>query len=82
MNNISVVDFITIDTEGSEYEVLKGINFNKVHINIICIEDNYPGTEKSKKIVEHLINNNYVLKERLYQDFIYEHKNLKFSWEK
>jgi FkbM family methyltransferase len=82
MNNIKVIDFITIDTEGSEYEVLKGIDFKKVHINIICIEDNYPGTEKSKKIVEYLKNNNYVLKHRLYQDFIYEHKDLKFSWEK
>ena len=82
MNNIKVIDFITIDTEGSELEVLKGINFTKVHINIIIVEDNYPGTKKSKEIIEYLTKNDYKLKTRLYQDFIYEHKNLKFSWEK
>lgn len=39
--NISKIDFLSIDTEGSELEILKSINFETVIINIIAVENNY-----------------------------------------
>ena len=36
--NIKVIDLAIIDVEGSEIELLKGINFKKININYLCIE--------------------------------------------
>jgi len=36
--DITKIDFFSLDVEGNELEVLKGINFNDVDIKYICIE--------------------------------------------
>jgi FkbM family methyltransferase len=44
LNSISFskrIDFLSIDTEGSEYEVLQGIDFEKYHFSLIAIEHNW-----------------------------------------
>lgn len=43
--NIKKVDFISIDVEGAELQVLNSINFDKVNISVFMIENNY-GLEK------------------------------------
>lgn len=35
------IDFISIDTENTELDVLKGIDFNKYNIKILVVENNY-----------------------------------------
>jgi FkbM family methyltransferase len=40
-NNIDRVNYLSIDTEGSELQVLQGINFDKVFIDVIEVENNY-----------------------------------------
>ena len=39
--NIYNIDFLSIDTEGSELDILKTLDFNKFNIDVITIEDNY-----------------------------------------
>ena len=39
--DISHVDFLSIDTEGSELDILKTINFDALPIDVICVEVNY-----------------------------------------
>lgn len=39
------VDFLSLDTEGNELEILKVIDFNKVHIKAITVENNYQSPE-------------------------------------
>ena len=39
---VKEVHYLSIDVEGGELEVLKGINFDEVMIHIIDIENNYP----------------------------------------
>jgi len=56
------VDFLNIDLEGLEYEVIKSINFKKFKINLICIEildHNKLSKDKSKKIHQILKKNNF-----------------------
>ena len=56
------VDFLNIDLEGLEYEVIKSINFKKYKINLICIEildHNKQSKDKSKKILKILKKNNF-----------------------
>jgi FkbM family methyltransferase len=36
-----MIDFISIDTEGNEYDIIKSINFNVLDIKSLVIENNY-----------------------------------------
>lgn len=58
------IDFLSIDTEGSEFEILNGFNFKKYKIKLICIEHNY--VKKTRTLIrEYLTQKGYrqVLKE-------------------
>ena len=50
--------YISIDTEGSEYEILKSFNLNKFRPKFFTIEHNF--TENESKIDDFLITNGYV----------------------
>ncbi|WP_440670667.1 FkbM family methyltransferase [Candidatus Pelagibacter sp. HIMB1483] len=50
--------YISIDTEGSEYEILKSFNIEVYRPKLFTIEHNY--TENESKIDDFLISNNYV----------------------
>ncbi|MDA8905242.1 FkbM family methyltransferase [Candidatus Thioglobus sp.] len=55
---INKIDFFSLDVEGVELEVLKGINFDAVDIKYICVEV----WDKDKdKICNFLENKNYLL---------------------
>lgn len=41
LSEYPVIDFISIDTEGSEYEILKAIDFSKINVFAILVENNY-----------------------------------------
>ena len=41
-------DYLSIDTEGTEYEIIKGLNFDKYRPKIISIEHNYITNEREK----------------------------------
>jgi len=40
-NNITKVDFCSIDTEGCEYDIISSLDFNSIDIDIFLIENNY-----------------------------------------
>lgn len=50
------IDFMSIDTEGSEFEILKNFNFNKYSIKIICVEHNF--NHLKRKALFNLLSNN------------------------
>lgn len=39
--DIRHIDYLNIDTEGAEYSILKSIDFSRVHISVVGIENNY-----------------------------------------
>jgi len=67
------IDFLSLDVEGSEIEVLKGVNHNEYRFKLICIE-----SRDIKKITNYLEMNNYLFVEKLGGlDYLFKDKNFK-----
>jgi len=58
------IDFISIDTEGSEFEILENFDFTRYKFGLISVEHNYE-IAKRDKILSLLSKNNY---KRIFQD--------------
>lgn len=63
------IDYISIDTEGSELEVLQGLDFNRYSVGFLSIEHNFE-MEKKSAITEYLAPFGFkpVLEDFSYQD--------------
>ncbi|MCM1125478.1 MAG: FkbM family methyltransferase [Lachnospiraceae bacterium] len=68
--NIQHVDFMSIDVEGGEMDVLEGIDFETLDIYCILIENN-KGSKKAKKVRQYLIGKGYFLFGRLWLDDVW-----------
>jgi len=62
-NSLLIIDYLSIDTEGSEFKILKLLNFKKYIFKAITCEHNY--TNNRDRIYKLLTSNGYkrVLKE-------------------
>jgi FkbM family methyltransferase len=65
--NITHIDFVSIDTEGSENAIVKSIDFNKITIDVFVIENNY----NENNLQEYLILKGYELYHTIDSDDIY-----------
>ena len=57
-HDIRHVNYLSIDVEGAEFEVIKSIDFDKVFIDVIGFENNYQ--DVSKPIVKYLRDKGYI----------------------
>ena len=65
----NLIDFFSLDVEGFEDQVIKGINFNKYNFKFLLIETT------NDLVVNFLNNNNYSLIKKLsYHDLLFEYK--------
>jgi len=62
------IDFLDIDVEGHDFQVLKSINLRKYNVSVILIEIN----NKKKNITEFLLKNGYV-------EYMKEDRNVFFT---
>lgn len=58
-HDIKRIHYLSIDVEGAEFDVIRSINFDKIFIDVIEFESNYPDT--SIPIVKYLEEKHYVL---------------------
>jgi FkbM family methyltransferase len=58
------IDYISIDTEGSEFEILEHFDFSRYQFGLITVEHNYE-TEKREKLLSLLSKNHY---KRIFQN--------------
>ena len=73
-NNISIIDYCSIDVEGAELSILKTIDFSKTTILSFSIENNYQTSE-----VYDFLKDNYILYKKLEFDDIYINKNDRYG---
>ena len=65
----NLVDFFSLDVEGFEDQVIKGINFDKYNFKYFLIE------AKNEEVVNFLVNKNYALIKKLsYHDFLFKYE--------
>jgi FkbM family methyltransferase len=64
------IDYMSIDTEGNELNILQTIDFSKTKVNCLTIENNYD----DKAIGEIMKSNNYVKIKRLGDDDVFIRK--------
>ncbi len=74
-HHIKKIDFLNIDIEGGEYDVIKSINLNKYKIQVICIEIlEYNKIQKNnkKKIIRYLKKNNFKKVNKIRENYIFK----------
>ena len=76
-NNIEKVNYLSIDVEGAEFEVIKSIDFDKVFIDVIEFENNY-NDSNTHQIVEYLANKGYMIIPHQTLDIFMIHRNSEF----
>ena len=54
----AVIDYLSIDTEGSEFEILNAFDFSRHRFSVITCEHNF--SAQRQEIYERLVRNSYV----------------------
>lgn len=60
LHNVKKIDFISIDTEGTEIDVLKGFDFKKFDVKLFVVENNYEDLD----IEEFMLSKGYLKDQR------------------
>ena len=69
------IDYMSLDTEGSEFEILKNIDFSKYTIGYIDIEHNYIEPRRTQ-MRDFLLSKGYIYKAENRWDDIYIHNSI------
>ena len=77
-NKLYNIDFLNIDIEGHEFEVLKSVNFKKFNIKVICVElINFNKFSRNKKnqLISLLKKNKYKFVDKSEINYIFKKAN-------
>jgi FkbM family methyltransferase len=74
LNFPNQIDYLQIDTEGSELEILSSIDLTKYKIEYICIEDNL-GLKGDNTYHKFMLELGYILVHKEAQDSLYKKAN-------
>lgn len=70
-NKVEVIDFLSIDTEGGELDILKSIDFTTLKINVITVENNY----NDMSFYRYMKSKGFRLIAKIVTDEIYQNAN-------
>jgi hypothetical protein len=73
MHDLRQVDYCSIDTGGSEFNVLSGLDFNKFSISVFTIEN----SDGNERIPNLMAANGYDLVGKLQDDYIFKRRDFK-----
>jgi FkbM family methyltransferase len=67
------VDYMSIDTEGSEFAILSELDFNRFHVSVLTVEDNTYG----ERIPKLMAQKGYDLFARIEQDIVFKRRDVR-----
>ena len=70
--DISEINYLSIDVEGAEYNILNSIDFNRIHISVIGVENNY----KNHRIPKLLMSKGFYFHSVVGDDDFYVNKKV------
>lgn len=76
-SGVKIVDYLSIDVEGAELEVLRGIDFGRVQVNIIGVEH----SDRFREVYGLLTASGFEYQGLLFFDEIFVHKHPRYSWD-
>jgi FkbM family methyltransferase len=76
-SGVKIVDYLSIDVEGAELEVLRGIDFERVQVNIIGVEHTHTFSE----VYDLLTTSGFEYQGLLFFDEIFVNKRIRYSWD-
>ena len=74
---VDIVDYLSIDVEGAELEVLRGIDFGRVHVNVIGVEH----SKRFSEVHDLLTTAGFEYQGLLFFDEIFVNRHPRYSWE-
>jgi FkbM family methyltransferase len=74
---VKTVDYLSIDVEGAELEVLRGIDFDRVQVNVISVEHSPSFSE----VYDLLTTSGFEYQGLLFFDEIFVHERPRYSWD-
>jgi FkbM family methyltransferase len=69
--NIKHINFLSLDIEGGEYDLLTAVDFERYKIDVIVVEDNY----QDPRFATFLATKGYFCAKRLEWDLVFVHKD-------
>jgi FkbM family methyltransferase len=78
---IETVDYLSVDTEGSESQVLEGIDFSKVHVNVVNFEANYRESAEHGLTQLALARAGFNFLRRIEFDDVWTNSDVRWSWD-
>ena len=73
---VKIVDYLSIDVEGAELEVLRGIDFERVQVNVIGVEH----SPRFSEVYDLLTKSGFEYQGLLFFDEIFVHERPRYSW--
>ena len=52
-HGVTSIDYLSIDVEGGELDILQGIDFDRIHVSVIGVENNYRDFRIFKLLLQH-----------------------------
>ena len=78
---IETVDYLSVDTEGSEAQVLEGIDFSKVHVNVVNFEANYRESAEHGLTQLALARAGFSFLRQIKWDDVWINSEVRWSWD-
>jgi FkbM family methyltransferase len=72
-HGLNHIDYLSVDTEGSEYAIVSALDFSRFDISVVTIEDNW-GDDRLPKL---MIAQGYQVFARLEKDIVFKRRDVK-----
>jgi hypothetical protein len=75
---VRIVDYLSVDVEGAEWQVLEGVDFARIRVNVVGVES----SPSFPEVYRLLTAAGFEYQGLLFFDEIFVHRERRFTWER